>query len=299
MLRDGDRYLAYATNAGGRNVQVWTSPDLAHWDDAGDALPVLPAWGQPGHTWAPVVLDRPGGPILYYTLREPRSGRQAISLATATRAEGPFADRSSGPLVFQESDGGSIDPSPFVDVDGTAYLLWKADTNAVGRPSSLWIRPLAPDGLAFAGPSTRLLQSERRWEEPLIEAPALVHHDGTYHLFYSANRWESNGYAIGHATALSPVGPFTRSAGRAWRAGQPWWWPVHRVLPDAAATRLPGTAGPGGQELFTDGDGRLWMAFHAWEPGRVGYRHGGRRGLHLAEVRFGGDGLPTTVVPPS
>ena len=39
-------------------------------------------------------------------------------------------DMSTAPLIYQLSLGGSIDPSPFVDADGAAYLVWKADANA-------------------------------------------------------------------------------------------------------------------------------------------------------------------------
>lgn len=288
--------MAYATNAGGHNVQLLTSDDLQVWEDRGDALPTLPPWAAPGFTWAPAVLPRPDGFVLYYTVREPRSGRQVISAATASSATGTFADRSGGPLVFQEAEGGSIDPSPFVDADGAAYLLWKADANAIGRPSSLWIQRLQPDGLTLSGSPTRLLGVEAGWEEPLIEAPALVRTGTVYHLFYSGGWWESGRYAIGHATGSSPLGPFTRTgAGRPWRAGQPWWWAARRLAaPAAVDRRLGGTAGPGGQELFTDHAGRLRMAYHAWRPRRIGYAQGGVRELHLATVIFDAAGPPLT-----
>ena len=51
------------------------------------------------------------------------------------------------------------------------------------------------------------------------------------------------------------------------------------------------TAGPGGQELFTDSDAGLRMAYHAWTPGAVGYAAGGVRSLHIAGIDFD-DGRP-------
>jgi hypothetical protein len=48
----------------------------------------------------------------------------------------------------------------------------------------------------------------------------------------------------------------------------------------------PHALGPGGQEFFTGAGGALRMAFHAWTPEAVGYRHGGRRALHIAGVAF-------------
>lgn len=272
ILRAGSTYFAYATQAGATNVQVMSSDELAAWDHLGDALPVLPAWAAPGRTWSPAVLRRGDGYVLYYSVREPRSDRQCISVAVAGRPEGPFHDRSQAPMVFQVERGGSIDPSPFVDTDGTTYLCWKSDDNALHRPSSIWAAPLAPDGLGLAAAPSELLRHDRAWERPLIEAPSLVHHGGRYYLFYSAQWWESGHYAVGYASGSHPLGPFRKAT----RSG-PW----------LAAGDL--ATGPGGQEFFTDSDGDLRMCYHAWTPGAVGYHAGGARSLHIARVDFTGD----------
>ena len=274
VLRVGSTYYAYATQTGDVNVQVMQSPDLTTWEHLGDALPTLPAWAGPGRTWAPAILPRDDAYLLYYTVREPASDRQCISVAMSEQPEGPFRDTSGGPFVFQLERGGSIDPSPFVDADGTAYLLWKSDDNALGRPPSIWIQELTPDGLALTGAPTELLRHDRDWERPLIEAPAMVRDGDHYHLFYSANWWESEHYAIGYARSRSPLGPFRKIT----RSG-PWMASGNQA------------AGPGGQELFTDPDGALRMAFHAWTPGVVGYAAGGKRSLHVACVDFA-DGRP-------
>ena len=274
VLRLGSTYYAYATNAGGANVQVMRSADLTGWEALPDALPVLPSWAGPGRTWAPAVLPRGDRYLLYYTVREPTSDRQCVSVATARTPAGPFAG-GTGPLVFQLERGGSIDPSPFVDPDGTAYLLWKSDDNAFERPSSLWGQPLSADGLALSGTPTELLRHDRDWERPLIEAPAMVCVDGVYYLFYSARWWESADYAVGYAIALAPLGPFLKVTNT-----RPW------MMTGGPA------AGPGGQELFRHADGALWMAYHGWTPGRVGYGVGGARSLRLSRLVFAG-GRPT------
>ncbi len=140
VLNAGDTYFAFATNAGPTNVQVMSSKDLVHWDTQPDALPTVASWAVRGFTWAPTVLARKQGYVLFYTVREPKAGRQAISLGYSTAPGGPYVDASSAPLIYQLSLGGSIDASPFVDGDGTAYLVWKADSNAINRPSSLWLQ---------------------------------------------------------------------------------------------------------------------------------------------------------------
>ncbi len=279
VLRTDDGFLAFGTNVAGVNVPVLASTDLVTWRSLGDAFPQLPGWAQAGWTWAPAVLPRPGGFVLHVTVREPRSGRQAITVASSDRPEGPYTDTSTGPLVFQREEGGSIDPSPFVDAtgDGRAYLLWKCDANALGQPSTLWVQPLADDGLSLVGQPTEVLRHDRRWERPLIEAPSLVGHGGVYHLFYSANWWESDGYGVGYAVGASVLGPYRKvTTRRAWFGS------------DAEV------AGPGGQEFFTGPDGRWRMAYHGWTPGRVGYPNGGARSLRIVAVDFDGD-RPTVV----
>jgi beta-xylosidase len=271
VLRVGSTYFAYATNAGGANVQVMRSADLARWEALPDALPELPSWAGPGRTWAPAVLHRGDRYVLYYTVREPTSDRQCISVATARTPAGPFTDTTPAPLVFQLERGGSIDPSPFVDHDGTAHLLWKSDDNAFERPTVLWGQPLSSDGLALSGAPTELLRHDRDWERPLIEAPAMVSVESVYYLFYSARWWESADYAIGYAISLAPVGPFLKVTNT-----RPW------MMTGGPA------AGPGGQELFTAADGALWIAYHAWTPGRIGYGVGGARSLRLSRLGFPG-----------
>ena len=262
-------WWAYGTQAGGRNVPILRSEDLARWEPAGDALPEVPPWARSGRTWSPAVLARGGGYVLYPVLWEPRSGRQCIGLFTGGAPDGPFTDRAGGPFIHQVHRGGSIDPSPFVDDDGTAYLFWKSDDNALRRPPALWGQQLTPDGLDLVGEPVKLLRQDRAWEEPLIESPAVVRAGGTYHLFYSGNAWESDRYGIGYATSDAPLGRYRKVT----RHG-PWLGSGPQAL------------GPGGQEFFVDTAGALRMAFHAWTPEAVGYRAGGRRALYVAGVAF-------------
>ena len=270
VLNTDTGFYAYATNGGGSNVQVLTSPDLVAWHAAPDALPVIASWAQTGNTWAPCVLRWNDVYVLFYTCREPRRGRQAISVATSAHPGGPFTDTSTGPLVYQLDLGGSIDPSPFVDADGRAYLVWKADSNAINRPSSIWLQPIGPDGTTLTGSATEVLGYSAPWENPLIEAPSIVLAGSTYFLFYSANWWNTDRYSIGYATAPAVGGPYTKvTSTAAWFAS------------DAEV------AGPGGQEWFTDPTGQLRMAYHGWTPGRVGYPNGARS-LRLATVDLTG-----------
>ncbi|HEY89337.1 MAG TPA: family 43 glycosylhydrolase, partial [Thermoflexia bacterium] len=87
------------------------------------------------------------------------------------------------------------------------------------------------------------------------------------YLFYSANWWESHEYAIGYAVCDSVTGPCVKPSKK------PFFTYKGPVM------------GPGGQEFFTDTEGNLWMAYHAWTAPNVGYP-GGSRSLRLERVFF-------------
>jgi len=270
IVRDDDRYVAVATNGNGSNVQMATSTDLVEWQQGQDALPKLPSWTSPGKVWAPeIAVHSRTRSVLYYTTVAPGGQRQCIGVAVAEQPEGPYVDSTAKPLVCDGITlGGSIDPHPFVDSDRKRYLYWKNDGNAVGTDTYLWAQRLTENGTGLVGRPTRLIKQDQPWEGSLIEAPFVVRHDSTYHLFYSANDYGSWSYAEGHATARAPTGPFVKD-------------------PEPVLSSNDVAAGPGGGAIVVD-QNRVWMAYHAWEPDGIGFAVPGRQ-LWLSEVRFDGD----------
>jgi beta-xylosidase len=266
VLREGSTYYAYATNNQDDHVPVLTSSGLFGTAHTADALPKLPAWSSPGGVWAPAVLSRPGGFVLYYTTRAHHPDRECLSRAVSKEPVGPFVDDSSGPLVCPP-DGGAIDPSPFVAADGRAYLLWKSDATA-----GIVAQELAPDGLTLIGDQQPILQADQAWEGGVVEAPSMVGYNGRYYLFYSGNNWSTASYAIGYAVCASPTGPCTKPADGPWLAS------------------TAKAEGPGGEDVFVDERGQLWMTLHAWVRGKVGYPQGARN-LFVVRLTFL-DGAP-------
>jgi beta-xylosidase len=269
VLADGGRYLLYSTQVGLHNVPVATSPDLRKWSPPSDALPQLPAWAEWGRTWAPGVTRRGDRYLLYFAAHHRASGRQCIGVATSTTADGPFVSAAPDPLVCQTVLGGSIDPHPFVNADGAAYLLWKADGNAIGQRSTLFAQGLGPNGLSLSGQPVPLLRSDAAWEQPLVENPALVAADRSYLLLYSGGWWESAGYAIGYATCATPLGPCTKAT-------------VDQPLVASGGDQ----AGPGGATVVTGPASDQWLAYHAWAAGTIGYNSGGTRSLRFAALTW-------------
>jgi beta-xylosidase len=271
VLRAQGAYWAFATQRGLRQVPTLRSLDLVHWEEEEtDALPRLPRWADFGHVWAPSVLARDRGFVMYYTTRHAATGLQCISRAVSVVVQGPYLDTSEGPLICQHLRGGSIDPDPFVDVDGQPWLLWKSEGTLFGEPTRIWTQRLSADGRSLVGEKSELLSRALPWEEPIIEGPAMAHVDGRYHLFYAGNRWETGDYAIGHALCDTPAGPCRRST------------------PGPVLSSRDGEAGPGSPAIVTDPSGSLVLAHHAWDSGAIGYPEGARR-LHLSTLSFEGD----------
>lgn len=271
-------YWAASTNGNGSNVQTLSSTDLVSWEQGPDALPTLPKWTSAGKVWAPeVAVHNARRYVMYYTTKAPNPTIQCISVAVGSKPQGPYVDRSSGPLVCEKDQGGSIDAHAFTSSDGKRYLYWKNDGNAVGMDTFVSAQPLDASGTKLTGKPKRLFKQDLPWEAHLVEGPFVWEKGGKFHMFYSANSYASDEYAVGHAIADNPLGPFTKS-------GDP-----ILVSNDVAA-------GPGHCALF-EKDGKVWMVYHAWPPDSIGPDFPGRT-MWLSEVTFSPDGT-VKVVPPT
>ena len=286
ILEVDDTYYAYATG-----IQITTSPDLVDWE-APEIIRVQSEWAL-RDWWAPEVQATSAGYVMYYTARSGldtpgTNTAQCIGRAVAPEPDGPFVDELAEPLVCQPDLGGSIDASPFVDADGTLYLLWKNDGNCCAQPVDLWIAPLSADGLTLAGEPTSLgVTNDEFWEGGLIEAPTLWLHEGTYYLFYSANAYYNADYAVGYATSATVTGPYADAEEN----------PIlHGSLEDLLADPELQAAGPGHQSIIVDDDGELWMAYHAWDRDSIGPEARVGRRMWIDELVFE-DGRPVILGP--
>jgi beta-xylosidase len=281
VVVDGATYLAYGTATGGAYLPVLSSTDTVTWTARpryaqpacvggtvdpyfNDALPCPARWApdravggrMTKEVWAPGVARIGGRSVAFYAVRERLDiDRFCISVATASDPLGPFTDDTTGPLVCDADPNGSIDPQPFVDGDGSAWLLWKSEGVPGATPTRIWSRRLAADGTSFAPGSTatELLRTSQAWESDVVENPAMIRHGGRLALFYSGNEHLSARYAIGLAECASPSGPCTKSAAN--------------PIITSAGDHL----GPGGPAPFTDAGGALRVAHHHWTAPYTSY----------------------------
>ncbi len=282
LFADG-LYYAYATNGSGKNVQLARSTDLVEWELLTDAMPSLPVWAKLGGSfiWAPEVIQIGEQYVLYYTARDKAADRQCIGVATSDKPEGKFKDNNEAALVCQVQEGGSIDPSPFRDADGTLYLYWKNDGNCCSLATYLYVQELAPDGLSLVGEPVRLVRNDSAWEGRVVEAPTMWLHDDGYYLFFSGNNYAGVEYAVGYATCDTATGPCQDAAAN----------PILASL----MTQNPPVVGPGHQTIIQDNDGEIWLVYHVWEVLSSGTR-GSRRFMWLDRLVWM-DGVPDVLGP--
>src|SRR4030042_6694771 len=120
VVRVGDDYYMTASSFNcAPGLPVLHSKDLVNWDLIAHALPQqipFDVFSKPQHgngSWAPAIRYRDGEFCIYYP--DPDYG---IYLVKARNPAGPWSE----PLLVKNAKGW-IDPCPFWDDDGNAYLV--------------------------------------------------------------------------------------------------------------------------------------------------------------------------------
>jgi beta-xylosidase len=110
---------------------------------------------------------------------------------------------------------------------------------------------LSVDGLALIGNRTELLHNDPdSWEGPLVEGPWVIHAKEYYYLFYSANGYASDKYAVGVARSKSILGPYKKFEGNPILKSDTYWsGPGH-----CSVVRVANSTNPGS----------YFMMYHSW-----------------------------------
>jgi arabinan endo-1,5-alpha-L-arabinosidase len=249
-------YYAYATQTriGDTwvNIQLARSPDLATWQQVGDALPAKPAWAAKTQDfWAPHVQRHGDTYYMYYSakpdaaLTDDKRGL-CLGVATAGGPLGPFVDKGS-PLICGEGFV-NIDPMAFDDpATGKHFLYWGSGFQP------LKVRELGADFMSFAPGSAAtdlvpVIKNDPAHYQELVEGSWVIRRGDFYYLFYSGNNCCGTNahYAVMVARSLSATGPFETRA------------PNPVIL--AASGRW---IAPGHNAIITDRRGHDWMVYHA------------------------------------
>jgi len=214
VIRVGETYYLYATSLTSLGYYCWTSPDLVHWTRVEDPCFARDhdTWGE-DLFWAPCVISQGGKYYMYYSCRGPVGGdRKSIRICAAVSDSpaGPFKEVAA-PLF--DIGKATIDAQVFIDADGKAYLYYSLDISENGK-SETFVLPLA-ENLTSIAPNAKpslCVTPSQKWEGTgWNEAPYVLKWKDRYILFYSARVFSDPLYAVGYATASSPLGPWEKS----------------------------------------------------------------------------------------
>lgn len=180
-IRVGDDFYMIASSFDAiPGLPILHSRDLVNWKIIGHALKRQPPFEhfektQHGNgVWAPSIRYRNGEFYIYYP--DPDFG---IYLKKAKTITGTW----SAPKLVAAGKG-LIDPCPFWDEDGKAYLAYAYAGSRAGIKSVLAIMPLSSDG-SEATETGRIVYDGHELD-PTIEGPKVYKRNGYYYLFAPA-----------------------------------------------------------------------------------------------------------------
>lgn len=202
----GDTYYVYPTSDKTEwlttDFSVWSSRNLVDWKKERMILDVAHdlKWANI-RAWAPDCIERNGTYFFYFC------ADHKIGVATATTPAGPFVDALGGPLLDRKADpritSNTIDPYPFIDDDGQAYLYWG---NSSGKVN---VVRLKPDMITVDGPPVEFIikgTSAGRTVE-FREGLVVFKRSGKYYFMWSVDDARSDDYRVAYGTAEGPYGP--------------------------------------------------------------------------------------------
>jgi beta-xylosidase len=290
IIKVGNTWHAFGSQSIHENTTVKTkyasSTNFVHWDflDYYDALRTLPPWVNAADPkiWAPDVFELDDGSFMMYfaanTLTAGDGRFHCIGAARSATVKGPYDSVSDTPIVCPTEEGGAIDASAFRDADGSRYMLYKIDGNALGhgglcnndvlpqRDTWIVLQQVAADGITPIGEAHRILNRDDV-DGPLIEGPTLVRYPGPkYVLHFSSQCYTSEHYSGSYAVSWRVDGDYQKARFPLLVSGTP-----------------RGVWGPGHADVDWDGQ---HMAFHGYASEAS---VGGRRFMYVARLSWDGE----------
>jgi beta-xylosidase len=155
-------------------LPILHSRDMVNWQLVNHALRQVPGPGydkaRPGcGVWAPAIRHHNGKFWIFFP--QPDEG---IFVTTASDPAGDWSE----PWCLVEAKGW-IDPCPFWDDDGTAWLVHAYAMSRSGLKERIQLRPMSPDARRLLGAGCELLHTPHH---PYLEGPKIHKINGWYYL---------------------------------------------------------------------------------------------------------------------
>lgn len=249
ILNHEGKYYLYGTG-GKKGIRVYQSDDLSAWSEAagandGFALDSADVWGSHSF-WAPEVYHLNGKFYMFFSVMS------RLAIAESDSPLGPFVQKEKKPLHL---DVPEIDSHLFIDTDGKKYMYFVRFTGG----NEIWMAEMLDDMSGIKEETlTRCFGVSEPWErtkkEPVArvaEGPFMLKSNDLYYLFYSANHFKSQDYAVGYAVSASPFGPFRKYENNPVLAGD--------------GKNIFGT---GHHSFFKANSGQMYIVYHSHKSGK-------------------------------
>lgn len=181
VIRAGEDYYMTASSFNSTpGLPVLHSRDLVNWRLIGHALPRQQpdsVFGRPQHgngVWAPAIRYHKGEFYIYYG--DPDFG---IYMVKSKDPAGPW-----DPPVLVRAGKGLIDPCPFWDQDGKAWLVHAWAGSRAGIKSVLTLNRMSEDGTRLLDEGVIVFDGHR--DHPTVEGPKMYKRNGYYYIFAPA-----------------------------------------------------------------------------------------------------------------
>jgi beta-xylosidase len=180
VIRVGDDfYMVTSSFTYSPGLPVYHSKDLVHWQIISHVVDRHPTdfFDVPRHgmgVWAPSIRYHEEYFWVYYG--DPDFG---IYMSKAKDPAGPWA-----PLTLVHTGKGMIDPCPFWDDDGNAYLVRAWAKSRAGINSVLIMHRMSPEGDRLLDDGMMIFDGTET--QPTIEGPKMYKRNGFYYIFAPA-----------------------------------------------------------------------------------------------------------------
>lgn len=187
-------------------LPVLHSKDLVNWEIIGHVFDTLlpdTVYDEPGHgvgVWAPSIRYHKDTFFVYYA--DPDHG---LHVGKATNPAGPWDYK----LVY--GSYGWIDPCPFWDDDGEAYLVHAYAKSRIGFNSILTLRKLSPDGETIYPEDSVMIfdGNDPAHPRPTLEGSKMYKRNGYYYIFAPFGGVANGSQAVFRSESI--VGPYQDS----------------------------------------------------------------------------------------
>lgn len=180
-IRVGEDYFMIASsfcNAPG--LPLLHSKDLVNWSVVNYIIDEIPEtrYKDPIHgcgVWAPAIRYHEGTYFVCFPMPD-----EGIYMSTAADPFGTW----SKPVNIRPG-AGWIDPCPFWDDDGKAYLVAGVAKSRIGYKSVLHMVEMQPDGMGLIGEEHKIFDGNEN-DQVTIEGPKMYKRNGWYYIFAPA-----------------------------------------------------------------------------------------------------------------